>query len=219
HHRLVHLGEAMLIVSLPHLVCKMVGVLAKAEGWREYLRSLGRMEYEYCAFWFLDTHEAMAFGHIFRQCVRRVMDHNNPEAQILLALLPQLLLSCRRITHNGRNLSIERCQQVLELPDARMSEYSRAGKALLRQEVARGTESTLAALDRLHPDGATALEVLRSDFQEGELPAPTPLDLCIFMHTIGADETGLVKRGYAADATGWRWEHFAWRTLHKCIRL
>ena len=216
----------------------------EADGWREYLRSLGRVEYEYCAFWTLDTlprDEAMAFGHIFRECVRRVMDHDDAEAQLLLALLPQLLLTCRRITHNGRNLFIERCQQVLELRDLRslvrqpetrhrrrlvgpnddgrvrqdvlklirMSEYSRAGKALLRQEVARGTESTLAALDRLHPDGASALEALRGELQEEELPAPTPLDRGIFMHTIGADETGRVKRGSAADAAGWRWEHFA----------
>ena len=170
------------------------------------------------------------------------MDHEDVQEQIIMALLPHVLSTCRRITHNGRNLFIERCQQVLELRDLRslvrqpetrhrrrlvgpnddgrvrqdvlklirMSEYSRAGKALLRQEVARGTESTLAALDRLHPDGATALEALRGELQEEELPAPTPLDRGIFMHTIGADETGRVKRGSAADAAGWRWEHFAW---------
>ena len=201
-----------------------------AEGWREFLRSLDPVEFEYGAFWTMDTlprDAAMAFGHVFRQCVRRVLDHEDAEAQVLLAMLPQLLLSHRRLTHNGRNLFLERCQQVLELRDlrslvrqpetryrrrlvgpnddervrrdvlklARMAEYSRAGRALMRQEVARGTESTLTALDRLHPDGAAALEALRVELEDEELPAPTPLDRGIFMHAIGADETGRVKRG------------------------
>ncbi|KAL3909900.1 MAG: hypothetical protein SGPRY_009259, partial [Prymnesium sp.] len=100
---------------------------------------------------------------------------------------------------SGPSIGRRKAGDVLKLVG--MAEYSRAGRALMRQEVvARGTESTLSALDRLHPDGAAALEALRVELEDEELAASTPLDRGIFMHAIGADETGRVKRGSAADA-------------------
>ena len=92
----------------------------------------------------------------------------------------------------------------------RKMEYGRAGKALMRNEVARGTSSTLEALERLFPDKSEELRELQENLEGEDLPEGVPLDREIFMHLIGADETGRVKQGSAADATGWRWEHLAW---------
>ena len=103
----------------------------------------------------------------------------------------------------------ERVQtDVLKL--IRKMEYGRAGKALMRNEVARGTSSTLEALERLFPDKSEELRELQANLEGEDLPEGVPLDREIFMHLIGADETGRVKQGSAADATGWRWEHLAW---------
>ena len=99
-------------------------------------------------------------------------------------------------------------QDVLKL--IRMCEYSKAGKALMRSEVARGTDSLLTALRRLFPDGSAALDQFAADTADEDMPDAVPLDRAIFMRAIGADETGRVKRGTAADAAGWRWEHLAW---------
>ena len=54
------------------------------------------------------------------------------------------------------------------------------------------------------------LRELQANLEGEDLPEGVPLDREIFMHLIGADETGRVKQGSAADATGWRWEHLAW---------
>ena len=36
------------------------------------------------------------------------MDHEDVQEQIIMALLPHVLSTCRRITHNGRNFFIKR---------------------------------------------------------------------------------------------------------------
>ena len=91
-----------------------------------------------------------------------------------------------------------------------MGEMSKAGKALMRAEVARGTASLLTALRRLFPDGSAELDQFAAETAEEAMPDAVPLDRGIFMHVVGADDNGRVKRGTAADAAGWRWEHVEW---------
>ena len=91
-----------------------------APGWRDWIRSLRREQYEYNPFWTFDSlppTESLAFGHLFRLCIRRILDHDDPEAQVLLALLPQLLLTDRRLTRNGTNCFLDRCRQVMAMRD------------------------------------------------------------------------------------------------------
>ena len=155
---------------------------------------------------------------------------------MLLALLPCLLLTDRRLTRNDRNLFMERCHQVVALrdlgplvdrPESRhrrrltsamddervltdvlklihMGQDGRAGKALMRDEVARGTESLMTAVGDLFPDGHAELERFNAEHAGEAMPDPTPLDREVFMATIGATEGGRVRQGAAADAAQWR---------------
>ena len=76
----------------------------------------------------------------------------------------------------------ERVQtDVLKL--IRKAEYGRAGKALMRNEVARGTSSTFEALERLFPDQSEELRELQTSLEGEDLPEGVPLDREVF--TVG----------------------------------
>ena len=92
----------------------------------------------------------------------------------------------------------------------RKTEYGRAGKALMRGEVARGTPATAAAVEPHFPDRTAELDAFNEAHAGEALPPAEHLDRAVFMHQIGADETGRIPIGKAADAQGRRWEHIGW---------
>jgi len=51
------------------------------------------------------------------------------------------------------------------------------------------------------------------------MPLVEDLDRDVFMHTVGADETGRVRAGSAADSSQHRWEHIAWLVEFGCADL
>ena len=79
----------------------------------------------------------------------------------------------------------------------------------MRGEVAQGSPSMLSAMRVLHPDGYAELRRW-GEANQGPMPQAAHLNRATFMHVIGADETGHIRRGSAADASGHRWEHLEW---------
>ena len=67
----------------------------------------------------------------------------------------------------------------------------------------------LQSMRDLHPDGRAELEEWARSGHPDAPPAAEHLDRDIFMHLIGADADGSIRRGSAADAAGHRWEHLA----------
>lgn len=92
---------------------------------------------------------------------------------------------------------------------ARLREWGRCGRVLMRGEVAQGSASMLQSMRDLHPDGRAELEEWARSGHPDAPPAAEHLDRDIFMHLIGADADGSIRRGSAADAAGHRWEHLA----------
>ena len=63
--------------------------------------------------------------------------------------------------------------------------------------------SMLSAMRVLHPDGYAELRRW-GEANQGPMPQAAHLNRATFMHVIGADETGHIRRGSAADASGHR---------------
>ena len=82
------------------------------------IRGLPREQTEHARFWTVDDlpkQEATAYGLIAKQVVRRIIDTNDADAKVLLGLLPDMLLTDRQLTRNGRRIFLERCHQLVAL--------------------------------------------------------------------------------------------------------
>ncbi|MEC7233390.1 MAG: hypothetical protein VXW31_10645, partial [Planctomycetota bacterium] len=134
--------------------------------------------------------------NLFLDRVRQVM-----ELRDLDTLLSRGETRTRRRLVAAR--SDERTKQDT-LKSTRRGEYGRAGKVVMRGEVARGTESTARAAELLFPDREAELANLP---RPGEPLPAAPFDRDIFMNLVSLDN---IKTGSAADGSGNRWEHIAW---------
>ena len=85
------------------------------------MRSLTVQQREYGAYWTLDelpATERVAYGAIYMQVAARVESTGiDEEAKTLLGVLPQLLLTDRKLNNHGGSAFLERCQQVVQLRD------------------------------------------------------------------------------------------------------